>query len=244
MPFTNSPLVSYTKLSPNCYKPRNHAIDTITIHCYCGQVSVERICSGFARPEREASCNYGVAYDGRICLVVEEKNGCWCTNSKSNDMRSVVIEVASDHEHPYKINDVAMASLIKLIADICKRNNIKKLLWKGDKKLIGKVTLQNMTVHRWFANKACPGQYLYDRHPYIAAEVNKLLGVTAPPPPPPKPDGYVYTFQTSDKTVWALESRLKVPHFSIKLIAAGGKYVTPPYSKMKAGMKLWVPTKK
>lgn len=60
-------------------------------------------------------------------------------------------------------------------ADICKRNGIKALLWKGDKSLIGKVEQQNMTVHRWFKNKACPGEYLYSRHGQIAAEVNNLL---------------------------------------------------------------------
>ena len=43
-----------------------------------------------------------------------------------------------------------------------------------------------MTVHRWFANKACPGDYLYNLHGEIAAEVTKRLsggsGSTAPAP--------------------------------------------------------------
>lgn len=67
------------------------------------------------------------------------------------------------------------AALIDLCTDICKRNGIKKLLWKADKSLIGQVDKQNMTVHRWFANKSCPGDYLYNRHSEIAELVNKRL---------------------------------------------------------------------
>ena len=77
-----------------------------------------------------------------------------------------------------------MAALIGLVADICRRNDIKQLLWNGDKSLIGQVDEQNMTVHRWFAKKACPGDYLYGKHGYIAAEVNKRLGVTVAQPEP------------------------------------------------------------
>ena len=175
---SNSNLVTYTKLSPHCNKPRNHAIDTITIHCFVGQVTAERGCAVFVNPLRFASCNYVVGYDGSIGLCVDEANRSWCTSSKENDNRAITIEVASETKHPYAVTDKAYAALIELIADICKRNNIKKLLWKGDKALIGKVDQQNMTVHRWFANKACPGDYLYNKHGEIAAEVNKLLGVT------------------------------------------------------------------
>ena len=179
MSFTNSSLVNYTKLSPNHSGQRNHAIDTITIHCVVGQVSVERLGEIFAAKSRQASCNYGIGSDGRIALIVEEKNRSWCTSSSSNDNRAVTIEVASDTTHPYAVNAKAYDALIKLCADICKRNEIKKLLWKGDKTLIGQVSKQNMTVHRWFANKACPGEYLYSRHGEIADKVNKIIGAVA-----------------------------------------------------------------
>lgn len=176
MAYTNSSLVNYTRLSPNHSGQRNHTIDTISIHCVVGQCSVETLGSIFADPSKEASSNYGIGYDGKIGLYVEEKNRSWCTSSSSNDNRAITIEVASDTKHPYAVNDKAYNALIKLLADICKRNNIKSLKWKGDKSLIGQVDKQNMTVHRWFANKACPGDYLYNRHGQIADEVNKLLG--------------------------------------------------------------------
>ena len=175
MNYTNSSLVDYIKLSPNNSGERNHIIDTITIHCVVGQVSVEALGETFYKKSRKASSNYGIGTDGRIGLYVEEKNRSWCSSSASNDNRAITIEVASDTTHPYTVNDKAYESLIKLLADICLRNNIKQLLWKADKKLIGQVNKQNMTVHRWFANKSCPGDYLYNKHTDIANEVNKLL---------------------------------------------------------------------
>ena len=185
MAFTNSPLVSYTKLSPNHSGQRNHAIDTITIHCVVGQCTVETLGNVFAPASRQASCQYGVAVDGKIGMYCEEKNRSWCSSSSSNDNRAITIEVASDTTHPYAVNSKAYAALLDLLTDICIRNNIKQLRWKADKSLIGQVDKQNMTVHRWFANKACPGDYLYNRHGEIAAEVNKRLngGVTVTTPP-------------------------------------------------------------
>ena len=181
MSYTNSPLVSFTRISPNKNSPRNHIIDTISIHCVVGQLSVESLGNIFANKSRQSSCNYGIGSDGRIGLYVEEKDRSWCTSSASNDNRAITIEVASDTTHPYKVNDKAYKSLINLLVDICKRNGIKKLLWKADKSLIGKVDKQNMTVHRWFANKACPGDYLYNLHGQIAEEVNKQLGTSTTP---------------------------------------------------------------
>lgn len=178
---SNSKLVDYTKISPNKTSPRNHKIDTITIHCVVGQCSVETLGNVFAPTSRRASSNYGIGYDGRIGMYVEEKDRSWCSSSASNDNRAITIEVASDTKHPYKVRDAAYKALIDLCTDICKRNGIKELKWKADKSLIGKVKQQNMTVHRWFANKACPGDYLYNLHSQIAAEVNARLGAASAP---------------------------------------------------------------
>lgn len=182
MGFTNSPLVNYTKISPNKTANRNHAIDTITIHCVVGQCSVETIGNVFSPTKRRASSNYGVGFDGRIGMYVEEKDRSWCSSSASNDHRAITIEVASDTKEPYAVNDKAYVSLINLVTDICQRNGIKELKWKADKSLIGQVDKQNMTVHRWFANKSCPGTYLYNKMGEIASEVNKRLNPVAPKP--------------------------------------------------------------
>ena len=180
---SNSSLVAYKKISPNKTSPRNHEIDTVTIHCVVGQVTAESLGDWFAKSSTQASSNYGVDKNGRIGMYVEEKDRSWCTSSGSNDHRAITIEVASDTKHPYAVTDAAYAGLIKLLVDICKRNpGIKKLRWKGDKSLIGQVSKQNMTVHRWFANKSCPGEYLYSRHDDIVAKVNALLEVDTEQP--------------------------------------------------------------
>lgn len=226
MAYTNSPLVSYTKLSPNHSGQRNHAIDTITIHCVVGQLSVETLGNVFAPTSRKASSNYGIGVDGRIGMYCEEKNRSWCTSSTSNDNRAVTIEVASDLKHPYAVNDKAYAALLNLLTDICKRNNIKKLLWKADKSLIGQVDKQNMTVHRWFANKSCPGEYLYSRHGAIADEVNKRLNSGSEPSKPST--GVLYRVQTgafsNRSNADALLAKVKAAGFETYMVLSNGLY--------------------
>lgn len=181
---SNSPLVNYTQISPNRNVPRNHVIDTITIHCVVGQASVESLGNLFANPARQASSNYGVGWDGRIGLYCPECDRSWCSSSPDNDHRAITIEVASDNFYPYAVTDAALRATINLCADICKRNGIKKLMWQNNPNLIGQVHLQNMTVHRWFAATECPGQYLMERMGYIAEEVNKIIGGDTPTPAP------------------------------------------------------------
>ncbi len=182
MGYTNSSFVSYTKLSPNKTSPRNHMIDTITIHCMAGNLSVETCGNVFANKSRQASSNYGIGSDGRIALYVNESDRSWCSSNRANDHRAVTIEVANDGGAPdWHVSDQAVNSLINLVTDICRRNNIKELKWQGNKNLIGQTDKQNMTVHRWFSKKSCPGDYLYSKHGYIANEVNKKLGITVNP---------------------------------------------------------------
>ena len=180
---SNSSLVTYTKISPNRTSPRNHKIDTISIHCFVGQVTAKSGCNAgtFTKydPNNGASCNYVVGHDGSIGLCVEEKDRSWCTSSVANDHRAVTIETASETKDPYKVTSAAYAALLDLVTDICRRNGKTKILWFGDKnKTLAYQPKSNemvMTVHRWFANKSCPGDYLYGLHDEIAAEVNKRL---------------------------------------------------------------------
>ena len=173
---TNSSLITYTKRTKKYGFREGHPIDTITVHCTAGSrlASVKSVADYFYNLDRDASCNYIVGIDG-VALVVDEANRSWCSSNKENDSRAITIEVCSDNVAPYEVDPRSIQNLIALLVDVCKRNNIPKLLWSGDRNLIGQVDKQNMTVHRWFAKKACPGEYLYNLHPYIAAEVNKLL---------------------------------------------------------------------
>ena len=176
---SNSKLVDYTKISPNRTVNSKRKIDTITIHCMAGNMTVESCGSWFAKTSTAASSNYGIGSDGRIGLYVPEKDRSWASSNRDNDMRAITIEVANDGGAPkWHVSDKAYKSLINLLVDICKRNNINGLRWKNDKSLIGHVNKQNMTVHMWFANKSCPGEYLMSKMGDIADEVNKKLGVT------------------------------------------------------------------
>ena len=189
MAYTNSPLVNVTLLSPNHSGQRTHAIDTITIHCVVGQCTAKRIGEIFQPTSRQASSNYGVGLDGSIGLYVEEKNRSWCSSSNANDQRAITIEVASDTKEPYAVTEKAYNALIELVADICRRNGIKKLVWSTDKnKRMNHLDGCNMTVHRDYANKSCPGTYLYERHGDIAAKVNAKLGATTEVKPEPTPE--------------------------------------------------------
>ena len=149
-------------------------------HCVVGQCSVETLGSIFLPTSRQASCNYGIGVDGRVGMYVEEKNRSWCSSSSANDQRAVTIECASDTTEPYAFKDVVYQKLITLCVDICKRNGKKKLLWFGDKdKTLSyepKSDEMVLTVHRWFANKSCPGNWMYARMGDLASKVTAALG--------------------------------------------------------------------
>ena len=179
MKMTNSSLVVHTNISPNKTVNRNHAIDRISPHCVVGQTTAESLGSWFAKESTQASSNYGIDKNGRVGMYVEEKDRSWCTSSRDNDHRAVTIECASDTTHPYAMKDIVYEKLIELCVDICKRNGKTKLLWIADKDraLNYKLASDEMliTVHRWFANKSCPGDWLYERLGDLAAKVTTQL---------------------------------------------------------------------
>lgn len=199
--YSNSPLVVYTKLSPNHSGRRTHDIDRISPHCVVGQLSCETICDCFPAG-RGASCNYGIGTDGRIAMCVEEKNRSWCTSSSANDQRAVTIECASDKSQPYSMNTSVYNSLVKLCTDICQRYGKKKLLWFGDKNTSlnynPKPDEMVLTVHRWFANKSCPGDWLYNKLGDLAEKVTSQLGGSQPIV---KPETNVVT-GSAEKVIW------------------------------------------
>ena len=179
MGYSNSPLVAFTLLSPNHSGQRTKKIDRISPHCVVGQCSAEGLGDWFHRPSTQASSNYGIDKDGRVGMYVEEKNRSWCTSSNENDQRAVTIECASGKVEPYAMNEVVYDRLIDLCVDICQRNGKKKLLWFGDKdKSLSYQPKEDemlITVHRWFANKSCPGNWLYARLGDLAAKVTARL---------------------------------------------------------------------
>ena len=195
-----SSLATVVVESPNRSSPRMSKIDTITIHCMAGNLSVESCGASFAKSSRKASSNYGVGSDGRIACYVGEEDRSWCSSNRANDNRAITIEVANDGgaDTGWHVSDKAYKSLISLLVDICRRNNITKLVWSNSKyDRVNHKNGCNMTVHRDFANKSCPGDYLYSLHSKIAKEVNSSLGVVKES----KPANKLYRVQVGSYSV-------------------------------------------
>lgn len=230
MECTNSPLVDCTVKSPNHSGKRTHTLDTLTPHCVVGQLSAESIGGCFPKG-REASSNYGIGYDGRVCLIVDECNRSWCSSSNANDQRAITIECASDKTAPYAMKSVVYEKLIKLCADICRRNGKTKVLWLGSKeKTLAYTPKSNemvLTAHRWFANKSCPGDWLYSRYGDLAEQINALLGngqTTPTQPEKPTTPEKNTAYPATPFTVKVLISDLNIRKGAGMNYATTGKY--------------------
>lgn len=221
---SNSGLVNYTKLSPCNSGTRTHAIDRITPHCVVGQSSVEALGTLFQNYSRQTSSNYGIGSDGRVGLYVDESKRSWCSSSSANDQRAITIECASDTKAPYAMNTAVYNKLVDLCTDICKRNGKKKLIWINDKtkalNYAPKSDEMLITVHRWFANKACPGDWLFSRLGDLAKTVTDRLNPQ--PAATPAPTGVIYRVQigafSKKENAEALAKQAKAKGFNAAVI--------------------------
>lgn len=229
---SNSSLVAYTRISPNKTVNRKNAIDRISPHCVVGQVTAESLGNWFAQTAAEASSNYGIDKNGRVGMYVEEKDRSWCTSSAANDHRAITIECASDTTHPYAFKDVVYKKLIELCVDICKRNGKTKLLWIADKNRALNYNLASdemlITVHRWFATKACPGDWLYERLGDLAAKVTSQLTPTKEPAKEEEEPVVYHRVQTGAfsylDNAKELQVKLKAAGFDTYLVKADDGY--------------------
>lgn len=168
---SNSSLVTYKAISPNCTIPRKGTIQHVVIHHMAGNCTIETCGQIFAPTSRQASSHYGVGSDGRIGQYCYEENRAWTTGN-AIDHKSVTIEVADEQNTaPWSTSAKALQSTIKLVADICRRNGIEKCTYTGDGSGV-------LLKHCWYQSTDCPGDYLGSKFSYIADEVNKLLGVS------------------------------------------------------------------
>ena len=215
-----SPLATQTIISPN-KALRTAKIDGVAIHCMAGNATVRACGNLFAKASKKASSNYGIASSGEIGCYVPEEYRSFCTSNRAVDNRSITIEVANDGGEPqWHVSDAAMRSLVRLLVDVCKRNWIKKLIWSGNKvDRINRKNGVNMAVHRDYALKACPGDYLYNLHPWVVSEVNKQLETE------PIVGGYVYRgvdyspvfdpeyYYNNHHDLWVLKQNQMFEHF-------------------------------
>ncbi len=147
----------------NYTKGRNTKISEICIHYMAGNCTIEGCGSIWQTPGRNGSSNYGIGGDGRIACYVDEDNTAWCNSNWLSNCRSVSIEVANKSSKDSTVTDFALNSLIKLVADIAKRNNMGKLV-KG----------KNVTWHSMYVATSCPGVYLLSKMDYIISEANRI----------------------------------------------------------------------
>lgn len=149
----------------NYTKGRNGiTIEAITIHHMAGRLTAEACGRIFQQVGRYGSSHYGIGYDGKVGQYVDEKDTAWTNSNWNSNCKSVTIET-SDNDNSWYVNDTTLNSLIRLVADIAKRNNLGKL-----------VPSKNLTWHSMFTNTTCPGDYLRSKMQYIADEANKING--------------------------------------------------------------------
>ena len=137
-------------------------IEAITIHHMAGRLTAEQCGKIFQKVGRYGSSHYGIGYDGRIGQYVDETDTAWTNSNWDSNCKSVTIET-SDNDNSWYVNDTTLNSLIKLVADIAKRNNLGTL-----------VPGKNLTWHSMFTSTTCPGDYLRSKMQYIADEANKI----------------------------------------------------------------------
>lgn len=137
-------------------------IEQICLHHMAGRLTAEQCGKIFQQVGRYGSSHYGIGYDGRIGQYVDETDTAWTNSNWDSNCKSVTIET-SDNDNSWYVNDTTLNSLIKLVADIAKRNNLGTL-----------VPGKNLTWHSMFTSTTCPGDYLRSKMQYIADEANKI----------------------------------------------------------------------
>lgn len=186
---SNSPLISYTKLSPHVRCKRVYPVTRITIHHVVGLFTVEGIGACF-QTELQKSANLGIGYDGRVGCYVDEDYAAMTSSDWDNDNRAVTIECADEATYPYTFPDAVYSKLIELCVDICKRYGKKKLLWIPNKANALAYNLADdemlLTVHRWWLATACPGEWAMQHMGEIAEKVTEKLNEKQPDNTPAK----------------------------------------------------------
>lgn len=184
-----SQLVNFELISPNS-NIRSGKIKRLTPHCVAGNLAIEAILGLPAfKAYGNASTNYAIGSDSRIGLGVEETNRAWTSSSSINDNQAITFEIANNSGAPdWRMSEKAINSWIDLATDICQFYEFNKVAYKDKPSNISIKDTESwintwdpgpdtmlITLHRWFAAKACPGDYFVRQLPWIVKEINKRL---------------------------------------------------------------------
>ena len=172
---SNSPLSSgwVHAHTSNYTQGRQAPISRITIHHMAGILTAQQCGGIFTRYGRIGSAHYGIGYDGEIMQYVGEEHTAWSDGNWHSNQRTVSIETANDEFNGnWHVSDAALNSLIRLVADIARRNNLGVLKLK-----------ENLFCHYMVGKTDCPGPYLKSKEQYICDEANKINYPPAQPAP-------------------------------------------------------------
>ena len=184
-----SPLSTYERISPNKNSPRNKNIRRLTPHCVAGNLTLEAILglSGFQKGGN-ASTTYAIDSEGKCGLGVEETNRPWTTSSSINDNEAITFEIANNGGAPdWRMSDKAINAWMDMAVEIASFYGFKKVNYKDKPSNITSSQVETwintwakkdemiITLHRWYAAKACPGDYLVRQLPWLIGEINKRL---------------------------------------------------------------------
>lgn len=168
------------------YGRPNGRITKITVHHMAGILSAERCGQIFQNPNRNGSSHYGIGLNGEIGVYVEEENTAWTDSNWDSNIHSVTIENSNNvNGGNWSVSDATFDSLVKLCADIAKRNGLGRL-----------VAGQNLTWHSMYAATTCPGDYLRSRMNELAEKAN---AINDQPTPAPTPTPTPSSFNVGDK---------------------------------------------
>lgn len=210
-------------------RSRYGKIERITIHHSAGTNLLGKL---WQTVGRRGSSNYAVK--GNVVEnYVNESDIAWCDGNWDSNRRTVSIETVNDTVGgDWHVADDTLATLIKLVADIAKRNNLGTLV-RG----------KNIFGHKDVSSKptACPGQYLYGKLDYIVSEANRINSATnaqpvvvakpAPATPAKKPSYYGQGGITTAEVIGKVASFLRSHFPRYTPAAALGNYAGQNFTK-------------
>ena len=148
-------------------RARYGKISEITVHHAAGIVSVDALGKLWQTKGRAGSSHYGVS-GAQVGQYVSEDDIAWTNSNWTANCRAVTIEVSNSSGAPnWEVSDTSLETLVKLVADIARRNGLFPLV-------VGKT----LTYHSMYTATACPGPYLKSKLQWLCDEANKLANAS------------------------------------------------------------------
>lgn len=151
----------------NYTKGRQDTIHGIVIH-HAASTSLDSVGQVFSQYGRGGSAHYGVC-GNQIHQYVREEDTAWHCGDWPGNCCTIGIETVNSTGAPdWLVAEDTFNTLVKLVADIAKRNNLGKI------KFGPYDVYPTLSAHRDWSATYCPGDYLYSRMDEIAEKANEI----------------------------------------------------------------------